>query len=73
VHHQADPKRRERLLEATRLGKLASSIAIDDEAAVLFVDGALTQVVAWRSGAAAYRVSNQGGDVVEERLHATAL
>ncbi len=73
VHHQSDSKRRERLLEATRLSKVTSSIAIDDGAAVLFEDGALTEVVAWRAGAAAYRVSNQHGRVVEDRLPPTPL
>jgi dipeptidase E len=73
VHYQSDPKRPERLLEATRLGKVVSSIAIDDQAAVLFKNGALTEVVAWRTDAAAYRVSNRQGRVVEDRLPATML
>jgi dipeptidase E len=73
VHYQSDPMRQERLLEATRLGKVVASIAIDDEAAVLFENGALTEVVAWRADAAACRVSNQCGRVVEDRLPATLL
>ncbi len=42
--------------------------AADDDVALVFTDGALTEVVSARAGAGAYRVEQRDGEVHEERL-----
>lgn len=47
--------------------------AADDGAALVFVDGALSEVVASRPGAAGYRVTLVDGEVCEQPIPARLL
>ena len=47
--------------------------AIDEDAAMRFVDGQLTEVVTAREGAAAYRVERINGSVIETPLPSRLL
>jgi peptidase E len=73
-HYRSEPARRPRLHELVGSGALPDGIACDDFAAVHLVDGRISEAVAARSGAEAFRVarSEQGG-VVEEPLAVRAL
>jgi hypothetical protein len=54
-------------------GNIAPGIAIDDGAAVHYVDGAPTRVVTSREGADAYALSPGPGGVIEDALPAEHL
>jgi len=56
----------ERLHAALLAGAVPSTIAIDDDAAVLFRDGAVEKVVSWANGAAAFRLTRLDDANVEE-------
>ena len=67
VHYSSDPKRRPALHAALEAKAIEPSIAIDDYAAVLFVDGKVAQVVSWHEGATAYEVLLKDGHAKETR------
>ena len=73
VHYHAEPMRKEKLFAAVDSGALPAAIAIDDDAAVLYEDGVLSKVMAWRPGATAFAVSVQDGKVHERALVAEAI
>ena len=50
-----------------------AGFAIDEDAAIQFVDGQVAEVVSAREGAAAYRVQLAGGQVVETQLASRPL
>lgn len=68
VHYNGDPLRRESLHAACEAGAIGQSIAIDDYAAVLYLDGRRDTVYSWRAGSTAYLV-----DVADGRIRETAL
>lgn len=68
-HYDSEERRRPAFTRFVSEGALASGIACDDEAAVLYDGGDLADVVATCEGAAAYRISANG----EERLAARVL
>ena len=71
-HYDGEELRRPRYRELVAAG-FPAGIGIDDGAAAVFLGGELIEVVSVLEGAAAYRLSLQGGEVVEERLEARAL
>jgi dipeptidase E len=68
VHFHAEPGRRGGLHEGVQARIFPEAIGIDDFAGVLYEDGRIAQVMNWRRGATAYRVSWREGQVVEEAL-----
>ena len=71
-HYDGEEQRRPRYHELLREG-LAGGYAADDRVGLLFRGTELTDVVAARSGGAAYRVELVDGEVIETRLDARAL
>ncbi|HSS77613.1 MAG TPA: peptidase E [Thermoanaerobaculia bacterium] len=67
-HYDGDPTRRPRYHNLVRTGVLLPGLALDDGAAVHFVDDQIQGVVASRLGATAYRVEKRNGAVQEEAL-----
>ena len=66
VHYGSDPSRRSALHAAIEARTIEPSIAIDDQAAVLYRDGLLERVLSWREGATAYLVSLDAGRAHED-------
>jgi peptidase E len=74
VHfHAGDGTRREDILETMRLLALPSALAIDDDAAVLFEDYAIAEVLSWREGATAYRLEGNSISITEHMLPARTI
>jgi peptidase E len=67
-HYNGEAERRPTYHELLRTGGILPGLAIDDGAAVHFVDGDIHRVVASRPGATAYRVRMRDGVVREEPL-----
>jgi peptidase E len=67
-HYDGDPSRRSTYHHFVRTGDLLPGLALDDGAAVHFVDDKIHGVVASRLGATAYQVEMRNGAVQEERL-----
>lgn len=73
-HYDGEARRRPVYQRLVGSGRLPGGYAADDGAALVFDGPALREVVAWRDGAAGYRVSRVGeGEVREERLEARRL
>ena len=70
VHYSSSPNRRETLQAAHRAATIPPCVAIDDDAAVLYIDTAIASVYSWSAGATAYRTDCQNGAVVETALPA---
>ena len=68
VHFHAEPGRRDKLHDGVQSRAFPDAIGIDDYAGVVYEDGRIAQVVNWRRGATAYRVSCRDGQVIEEAL-----
>jgi dipeptidase E len=68
VHYHAEPGRRDKLHDGVQTRAFPDAIGIDDYAGVVYEDGRIAQVVNWRRGATAYRVSCRDGQVIEEPL-----
>jgi dipeptidase E len=68
VHYGSDPKRRETLHAAQQARAIPPSIAIDDFAAVLYVDTSIDQVFSWRAESTAYQVGIDNNVVIETAL-----
>jgi dipeptidase E len=66
-HYDGEEQRRPRYAELVRAG-FPPGIAIDDDVAVRFEGGELSEVVSSRDGARAYRVSADGEAPLEARL-----
>lgn len=73
VHYGGDATRRERLHALVGAGELPAAVAIDDQSAVLYEDGQLSQVLRWGAGRGACQVSATPAGVVETWLAARAL
>jgi peptidase E len=67
-HYDGEAERRPAYHRLLSSGEIASGVAIDDGAAVHFINGTVHRVVAWRQGATAYRVQATNGTVHEEPL-----
>lgn len=72
VHYRNEPERRMLMLEAVE-GGIPNGYGIDDYSALLFNDRELSEIYSARQGANAYRLSWEGGKVVESELAATVL
>ena len=68
VHFHAEPGRQGGLHDGVQARIFPEAIGIDDFAGVLYHDGKIAQVMNWRRGATAYRVTWRDGRVVEEAL-----
>lgn len=67
-HYDGDPVRRPTYHSLVRTGVLLPGLALDDGAAVHFVDNEIQGVVASRLGATVYRVERRNGAVQEDPL-----
>ncbi|CAB3638853.1 hypothetical protein LMG24238_00093 [Paraburkholderia sediminicola] len=67
-YHAGDGIRRQEILETMRMLVLSSAIAIDDDAAVLFEEDSIADVLSWREGATAYQLKLQPTGVDERPL-----
>ena len=67
------PERRINFLSEMRLGRMPSTLAIDDRAAVLFADREIEKVVSWAPGSTAYRVEKIDDEILETPLSAVQL
>ena len=73
VHYHSDPERQSRLRTAIEKSAVPPSVAIDDFAAVLFENEAVSKTFAWARGAGAYKVVLHEGSAVETALECTAI
>ena len=65
VHYSSAGGRRARVHAALEAAAIPPSVAIDDYAAVLYCNAAVSRVVSWRDGATAYQVSLEVGHAQE--------
>ena len=72
-HFDGEPRRRGDFRRLIARRELPAGIGIDDGAAVLYRNQAITEVVSSRKGATAYRVARASGTIVLAPLLATAL
>lgn len=72
-HYDAEPKRRPVYRSLVRSGKLPSGWAADDNVALRFTNGVLTQIVSSRRAGRAHQLVRRGGKVEEHRLAAKLL
>ena len=63
----------ERLQSAIEAGAIPESVAIDDNAAVLFEGGSVAKVLSWRNGATAFAISLAQSRAVEIPNKATKI
>jgi dipeptidase E len=73
VHYHSEPARVSRLHAAIAASAVPPSVAVDDFAAVLFENEAVSSAFSWAPGTRAYRVALHGGRVLETPLECTAL
>jgi dipeptidase E len=71
-HYDGDEKRRPSYHTLMQKGKISSGIAIEDNAAVHYINGEVKQVVTTKQ-TSAYQVFIEGSRIVENRLDATSL
>jgi peptidase E len=67
VHHDSEPARRPVYFEAVRSGAIPPGWAVDDGAALLFIDTQLTDVITARKTARAYVVTADGERALDAR------
>lgn len=67
-HYNGDPERRPKYHRRLSAGEITPGLAIDDSAAVHFLDDRIHRVVASRPGVTAYRVGLEAGEVRERPL-----
>jgi peptidase E len=72
-HYDGEPQRRPAYHDAISKGDMLPGVAIDDGAAIHFVDGEIRRAVASRPRAKAYRVTVRAGAVQEEPLETEVL
>jgi hypothetical protein len=65
VHWHGEPNRRPQLFAAINEEKVRSAIAIDDYAAALYQNGALSRTLVWHDEARVYQVLHQGENILE--------
>lgn len=68
-HYDSELERRPTFRRLVAAG-MAPGLAVDDDAALIFHDGALQDVVTQRAGARGYRVTAEGEEPLDARLHA---
>jgi dipeptidase E len=73
VHFTSDAKRRLSLHNVMKSEKVATSIAIDDYAAVLYKDTQVDHVLSWHEGATAYNVTSTEDTPRENGLAFTTI
>jgi hypothetical protein len=73
VHYDAEEMRRTLLHAAVASGKLPTSYATDNGAALLYEGTDLVDVICDRDGPAAYRVERRDGAATETRLPARII
>ena len=73
VHYDGEPERRPCYLDAVASGAVPAGWGVDDGVGLLFRGLRLTEVVASRPGARAYRVHAVDGEAVEEALEPRLL
>ncbi|MDQ6620426.1 MAG: peptidase E [Pseudomonadota bacterium] len=73
VHYSGEPDRRIRLHAEIASEALGPCVAIDDGAAVLYVDAVQQDVFSWRPGATAYQVFLQDQAVMEVPMRARSI
>ncbi|MBA3407851.1 MAG: peptidase E [Solirubrobacterales bacterium] len=73
VHHDGEPERRPRYLDAVGRGAVPPGWGVDDGVGLLFRGIRLTEVVASRPGARAFRVHAVDGEAVEEEIEPRLL
>ena len=71
-HYNGEEKRRPSYHALIQNGKMGGGIAIDDNAAVHYVDGKIKQVVTTKQ-TSAYHVMIQNGEIIENRQEAIRL
>ena len=71
-HYDGEAQRRPLFHQLIQNG-FPAGYAIDEDAAMRFVDGQLSEVVTAREGASAYRVERVGGQVVRDPARARRL
>jgi dipeptidase E len=67
-HYDGDAERRPAYHRLLRHGEIASGFAVDDGAAIHFMNHQIHRVIASRKGATAYRVQAMGAEVQEEPM-----
>ncbi|MFN0096245.1 MAG: Type 1 glutamine amidotransferase-like domain-containing protein [Dehalococcoidia bacterium] len=72
-HYDSEPERRPLYQRLVAEGTLPSGYAVDDYAALHFVDGQLAHAVSSRRGARAFRVERSAGDVIETAIEPEPL
>lgn len=72
-HYDGEAERKPAFRRLIAEGRIAPGIAIDDGAAALYGKGRLERVLAWREGAAAYRVERGADGAREERIEPERL
>jgi dipeptidase E len=72
-HYDGEAERRPAYHRLLRDGEISPGFAIDDGAAIHFVDGAVHRIVSSRSHAKAYRLDVSAGAVLEEPMSAEYL
>jgi len=73
VHYSSEPNRRVRLHEEVIAGVSGPRVAIDDGAAILYLNSKVQEVVSWRPEATAYQVVAEHGKVVEQAYAARSI
>lgn len=72
-HYDSDQERRPAVHAALLRGEIQPALAVDDGAAVHFKGQAIYKVVTSRSQAGAYKVTVEGGEIVEKPLETTLI
>jgi dipeptidase E len=67
-HYDSDLQRRPTLHSFLADGKIVSGYAADDGAALLFIDEMFEEAVSSRPNARGYRITEYGGQVIEDRI-----
>lgn len=72
-HYDGEAKRRPAYHALVQNGTLTDGYAVDDAAAIHFVDGKVSGVVTLQTGKTAYRVQSENGAITEKPLEAKLL
>jgi peptidase E len=73
VHYNGDLHRRTSLHRAMKNGEFDKAIAIDDHAAVMYIDEEIDHAISWKDGSTAYEVRVTGDGVQETALDARRI
>jgi dipeptidase E len=70
VHYEV---RREHVWKAMHSLELRSAMTIDDDAAILYEENKIAEVLSWRDGATAYRLERESAEIHEQPLLPTVI